>query len=137
MELDIGHGRPLHGRPQPRPFFFMEQPKWMHTTFLLLSMPSILSKTNSNLWILQDFIFQLNSDFFSNSNLNPSRLLLHLYISLGAPTPGIPVAISPQNQNLATTQVPPHHRCLLSPPPQFLKLSLQIKPYADHEEPKT
>jgi hypothetical protein len=40
----------------------------------LLSPPSILSETNINLWILQDFIFQLNSDFISNLNHNPSGL---------------------------------------------------------------
>jgi hypothetical protein len=46
---------------------------------------------------LWDFVFQLNSDFISNSNLNPSRLLLHPYISLGAPHPRIPMTIFPQN----------------------------------------
>jgi hypothetical protein len=65
--------------------------------------PSILSKINSNLWILRDFIFQLNLDFISNSNLNPFRLLLHPYISLGAPPPCIPMPIYPQNQTLAAT----------------------------------
>jgi hypothetical protein len=41
----------------------------------------ILSETNSNLWILHDFVFQTNSDF----NLNPSGLLPRNYISLGSP----------------------------------------------------
>jgi hypothetical protein len=61
-----------HRRPQPSSVFFVGQPKRMRTTFLLPSPPSILSETNSNLQILRDFIFQLNSDFISNSNLNPS-----------------------------------------------------------------
>jgi hypothetical protein len=78
-------------------FFFVGQQKMMHTTSLMQSPHSILSKTNSNLQILWDFIFQLNSDFISNSNLNPSELLLQPYISLGAPPPCIPMPISPQN----------------------------------------
>jgi hypothetical protein len=79
-------------------------------TSLLQSSPSILSETNSNLWILRDFIFQLNSDFISNSNLNLSGHLPHPYISLGAPPPCIPT----QNRPLAATGVPPP-----SPPPLF------------------
>jgi hypothetical protein len=43
------------------------------------------------------FRFQLNSDFISNSNLNPSGLLPNPYMSLGAPPPCIPMPISPQN----------------------------------------
>jgi hypothetical protein len=70
---------------------------------LLQSTPSILSKTNSNLQILRDFIFQLNLDFISNSNLNPPGLLPHPYISLGAPPPRIPMPILPQNRALAAT----------------------------------
>jgi hypothetical protein len=91
----------------------------MHKTSHLLSPPSILSETNSNLQILQDFIFQLNSDFISNSNLNPSRLLLCPYISLGAPPPHLSTSIFPQNQTLAATQVPPRRRCLSPPLPLF------------------
>jgi hypothetical protein len=91
----------------------------VRTTFLLLSPPSILSKINSNLWILRDFIFQLNSDFISNLNLNPFGLLPHPYISLGAPPPCIPMLISPQNQTLASIQVPAHRRCFLPLPPLF------------------
>jgi hypothetical protein len=83
---------------------------------------------NSNLHILQDFIFQLNSDFISNSNLNPSGLLLHPYISLGAPPPRIPMPIYPQNRTLATTQVPPHRRCSSSPPPLFQSPHLKLNP---------
>jgi hypothetical protein len=63
----------------------------------LQSPPSILSEMNSNLWILRDFIFQLNSDFISNSNPKAFGLLPHPYISLGAPPPRIPKLISPQN----------------------------------------
>jgi hypothetical protein len=51
--------------------------------------------------------FQLNSDFISNSNLNPSELLPHPYISLGALPPRLPIPISPQNQTIAATWVPP------------------------------
>jgi hypothetical protein len=51
----------------------------MHITSLLLSPPSILSKTNSNLRILWDFAFQLNLDFISNSNPKDFRLLPHHY----------------------------------------------------------
>jgi hypothetical protein len=65
--------------------------------------PSILSEMNSNLWILRDFIFQLNSNFISNSNPKASELLSHAYISLGAPPPRIPMPISPQNRTLAAT----------------------------------
>jgi hypothetical protein len=91
----------------------------MHTTFLLLSPPSILSEMNSKLRILWDFVFQLNSDFISNSNHNPSGHLPHPYISLGAPPPRIPMPISPQNQTLASSQVPPRHRCFSPLPPLF------------------
>jgi hypothetical protein len=75
----------------------------MHMTFLLLSLPSILSEMNSNLRILQDFIFQLNSNFISNSNLNPSGLLPRPYMSSVAPPPRPSMPILPQNQNLAAT----------------------------------
>jgi hypothetical protein len=78
---------------------------------------------NSNLWILRDFVFQLNLDFISNSNPKASGLLLHPYISLGAPPPHILMPISPQNQTIAATRV--------------LKLSLQIKPHAGYEKPMT
>jgi hypothetical protein len=84
-------------RPQTSSIFFMGQSTWMCMTFLLLSPPSILSETNSNLRTLRDNVFQLNSDFISNSNLNPSGLLSHPYISLGAPPPCIPTPIPPQN----------------------------------------
>jgi hypothetical protein len=76
-------------------------------TSILLSSPSILSETNSNLRILRDFVFQLNLDFISNSNLNPSGFLPHPYISLGAPPPRILMPIPSQNQVLAATRVPP------------------------------
>jgi hypothetical protein len=46
---------------------------------------------------LWDFIFQLNSDFISNSNPKASGLLPHPYISLGAPPPCNAMPISPQN----------------------------------------
>jgi hypothetical protein len=57
MELELGHGRPLHERPQTSSIFFVGQLKRMHRIFIFLSPPSILSETNSNLWILWDFIF--------------------------------------------------------------------------------
>jgi hypothetical protein len=76
-------------------------------TSLLLSPPSILSEMNSNLWILWDFVFQLNSDFISNSNLKPTGLLSHPYISLGAPPPRVPMPIFPQNRTLGANRVPP------------------------------
>jgi hypothetical protein len=88
-------------------------------TSILLFPPSILSETNSNLQILQDFIFQLNPDFISNSNLHLSELLPCPYISLGAPPPHLPAPISSQNQILAAAQVPPHHQCLSPLPPMF------------------
>jgi hypothetical protein len=72
---------------------------------LLLSPPSILSEMNSNLWILWDSVFQLNSDFISNLNLNPLRLLPHPYISLGAPPPRISMPIPPHNRSKR-----PNHR---------------------------
>jgi hypothetical protein len=100
----------------------------MRMTFLLQSPPSILSKTNSNLRILRDFIFQINSDFISNSNFNPSGLLPHPYISLGTPVPCLSTLISPPNQTLATTQAPPHCRCPSSPPPLFQSLPFKLNP---------
>jgi hypothetical protein len=53
-----------HGRPQPSLVFFEGQQKWMCTTFLLLSLSSILSEMNSNLRILWDFIFSTKLGFF-------------------------------------------------------------------------
>jgi hypothetical protein len=78
----------------------------MHMTTHLQSPPSILSETNSNLWILRDSVFQLNSDFVSNSNPKSSGLLPHPYISLGAPPPRIHILISPQNRTIAATLIP-------------------------------
>jgi hypothetical protein len=52
--------------------------------FLLLSPASILPETNSNLKIFGDFVFQTNSKFICHSNFNPTGLLPHPYISLGA-----------------------------------------------------
>jgi hypothetical protein len=66
-------------------------------TSLLLSPPSILSETNSNLQILWDFVYQLNSDFISNLNPKASGVLPHPYISWGTPPPRILMPISPQN----------------------------------------
>jgi hypothetical protein len=100
----------------------------MHTTFLLLSPPSILSEMNSNLRILRDFIFQLNSDFISNLNLNPFGLLLCPYISLGAPPPRLPMLILHQDQTLATTQVSPRRRCLSPPPSLFQSPPFKFNP---------
>jgi hypothetical protein len=120
--------RPLHGRPQTSSVFFVGQLKQIHTTSLLLSPPSILSKMNSNLRILQDFIFQLNSDFISNSNLNPSRLFLRQDLSLGAPPPRLPMPISPQNQTLVATQVPPCLRCLSSLSPLIQSPPFKLNP---------
>jgi hypothetical protein len=100
----------------------------VHTTSLLLSPPSILFETNSNLQILRDFIFQLNSDFISNSNLNPSRLLLCPYISLGVPPPRLTASILPQNRTLAITQVPPRRWCLSLSLPLFQSPSFKLNP---------
>jgi hypothetical protein len=100
----------------------------MRTTFLLLSPPSILSETNSSLRILQDFVFQLNSYFTSNSNLNPSGLLPLPYISFGAPPPHLSTPISPQNQTLAATWVPPRRRCPSPLPPLFQSLPFKLNP---------
>jgi hypothetical protein len=109
----------------------------MHMTSLLQLLPSILSEMNSNLRILQDFIFQLNSDLISNSNLKTSGLLPHPYISLGAPPPRIPMPISPQTQTLATTQVPPPLPLHIIGATSIPKLSLQIKPRVGREKPRT
>jgi hypothetical protein len=62
-------------------------------------------------FLLQDFVFQINSDFISNSNLNGCGLLPHPYISSYAPPPHPSTPILPQNQTLAATQTPSHHRC--------------------------
>jgi hypothetical protein len=113
-----GHGR-LPWRALTKAIFLSGMIKMEAHNPPLLSPSSILSKTISNHQILWDFIFQLNSNFISNSNLNPSGLLLRPYISLGAPPPCFPMSILPQNQILAVTQVPPHHRCLSPPPPLF------------------
>jgi hypothetical protein len=122
-------------RPQTSSIFFMGQSTWMCMTFLLLSPPSILSETNSNLRILRDFIFQLNSDFISNSNLNPSRLLPHPYISLGASPQRLSTPISLQNQTLATTLSSTTSPVPLTTATPVPKSSHQIKPRAGHEKP--
>jgi hypothetical protein len=127
----------LHGRPQTSSIFIVGQSKRMHTTFLLLSPPSILSEINSNLWILQDFIFQLNSDFISNSNPNPSRLLPHPNICLGATPPPLSTPISPQNQTLAATLSSTTSSVPLATATPIPKSSLQIKPCVGHEKPRT
>jgi hypothetical protein len=125
-----------HWEPHTSSFFFMGWPKWMHVTFLLQSSSSILSETNSNLWILRYFVFQLNSDFISNSNPKPFGLLPHPYISLGAPLSRIPMPISPQNQTLAATRLPPPSPLPVITATSILKPSLQIKPCADREKPR-
>jgi hypothetical protein len=99
----------------------------MHKTSLLQSPPSILSEMNSNLQILRDFVFQLNSDFISNSNPKTFGLLPHTYISLGAPPPRITMPISPQNRTLAATRVPPPLPTPIIAATSILKPSVQIK----------
>jgi hypothetical protein len=126
-----------HGRLQPSSVFFVGQPKRMRTIFLLLSSASILSKINNNLRISWDFIFQPNSDFISILNLNPSRLLPHPYIILGAPPPRIPMPISPQNRTIAATRAPPPSLVPLIAATSFLKSSCLIKPHTGREKPKT
>jgi hypothetical protein len=128
---------PSHGEPHTSSFFFVRCQKRVHTTSLLQSPPSILSETNYNLQILRDFIFQLNSDFISNWNLNHSELLLHPYISLGAPPPCIPMPISPQNRTLASTQVPPLSPLLVVTATSIRKSSIQINPLASREKLRT
>jgi hypothetical protein len=128
MELQLRPWLPSHEEPQSSSFIFVGWPKQMCTTILLPSPPSILSEMNSNLRILLDFVFQQNSDFISNSNLNPSELLLRPYISLGAPPPCLPMSILPQNQTLAATQVPPRRRCLSPPPPLFQSPPFKLNP---------
>jgi hypothetical protein len=93
MELPLWPWLPSHGESQSSSFFFVGWPKRVHMTFLLS--PRIL-------W---DFIFQLNSDFISNSNLNPP--------------PRITVPISRQNRILAANRVPPRRRCFSPSPPLF------------------
>jgi hypothetical protein len=103
----------------------------------LLSSTSILPETKFNLRILWDSIFQLNSDFISNSNLNPSGLLPHPYISLGAPPPRIPMPIPSQNQVLAATRVPPPLPLPVVTATSIPKPSLKIKTRDGREKPKT
>jgi hypothetical protein len=100
----------------------------MHTTSLLRSPPLILSETNSNLWFLQGFVFQLNSDFISILNLNPSGLLLCPYISLCTPPSRLPTSILPQNQTLDAIQVPPRHQCLSPLPHLFQSCPFKLNP---------
>jgi hypothetical protein len=126
MELQVWSWPPIIGELQPRLFFFGEQSNRMHTTSLLLSPASILCQTNSNLWISRDFVFQINSDFISKSNLNRSGLLPHPYISLGAP-PHVSSHQFRPNIN------PSHHPSFLiiaatlsSPPPLFLITPAQL-----------
>jgi hypothetical protein len=126
-----------HGEPNTSSFFFVGWSKRMHMSSLLLSPPSILSKMNCNLRILWDFIFQLNSDSISNSNHKASGLLPHPYPSLGAPTPCTPMPISPQNWTLATTRVPPPSQLPVLAATSTPKPSIQIKPRASHEKPRT
>jgi hypothetical protein len=105
---------------------------------LPLAIPILnFTRTMSNLRILRDSIFQLNSDFISNSNLNRSGLLPHPYISLGAPPLCIPMQIPSQNRVLATTRVPPSSPLPVVAATSIPKPSLQIKPRAGHEKPKT
>jgi hypothetical protein len=108
-----------HGETQQTSFFFKGWPKQMHMTFLLLSPTSVLSEIKYNPQILWDFVFQINSDFISNSSHNPFGLLLHPYINSGAPSPRIPMPISPKNQTLGTTKL--HHiaGAPRAPPPLF------------------
>jgi hypothetical protein len=87
----------LPWRAPTKDVFLHGTTKWMYKTFLFLFTAPILSETNSNLWILRDFVFKRNLDFISNSKFNPSGLLPHRYISLGAPSPCIPMPVSPQN----------------------------------------
>jgi hypothetical protein len=119
---------PSMERPQTSSVFFVGQLKRMHTTSLLQSPPSILSKMNANLPILWDFVFQSNSDFISNLNLNRFRLLPCTYISLGAPPPHPSIPISPQNQTLAATGLHHHHWCPSSPPPLFQSHPFKLNP---------
>jgi hypothetical protein len=127
---------PSHGEPHTKSFFFMGWSKRMHMTSLLQSPPSILSTTNSNFWILWDFIFQLNSDFISISNHKASGVLPHHYISLGAPPPRIPMPIPPQNRALAATRVPPSLLLPVITTTSIPKPSLQIKSRAGGEKPR-
>jgi hypothetical protein len=106
-------------------------------TSLLQSPLSILSEMNTNLRILRDFIFQLNSDFISNLNTKAFGLLPHPYINLGAPPSRIPMTISPQNRTLAATRVPPPSQLPVVATTSISKLSLQIKPRAGREKPRT
>jgi hypothetical protein len=103
----------------------------------LQSLPSNFPEMNSNLWILWDFVYQLNLDFISDLNLNPFGLLLHPYISLGAPPPRIPMPISPQNQTLVATRVPPPSPLPVITATSIPNLSLQMKPCVSRENIRT
>jgi hypothetical protein len=86
---------------------------------------------------LWDFVFQLNSDFISNSNPKASRLLPHPYIILGAPPPRIPMPISAKNRTIAATRVTPPSPLPVIAATSILMLSLQIKPHVGREKPRT
>jgi hypothetical protein len=72
-----------------------------------------------------------------SSNLSPSGLLPHPYISLGAPHPRILLPIPSQNRALAATRVSPPSPLPVVVATSILKPCLQIKPCADREKPNT
>jgi hypothetical protein len=61
MELQLRPWLPFYGESHTSSFFLVGWPKQVHMTTILQSPSSILSETNSNLRILWDFIFQLNT----------------------------------------------------------------------------
>jgi hypothetical protein len=121
-----GHSCPPW-RTLTKVIFLRGQPKRMHTTSLLLSPPSILSETNSNLWILWDFIFQLNSDFTSYTPLYKHGC----------------TSLTSSDVNFTLKPIPSHHpSSTMMPVPLTVttpvpKSSLQIKPRASRETPRT
>jgi hypothetical protein len=91
-------------------------------------------RTSFNFWISWDFVFQTNSDFISNSNLNS---LPHPYISSGAPPAHPSKPILPQNRTLAATLSSTTSPVPLVAATPVLKSSLQIKRRVGREKPMT
>jgi hypothetical protein len=122
-ELMVGHGK-----PQPSSIFSWDNQNGCAQSSSCYPQPQFYLK----LTLISEFcgilFLQTSSDFISNSNFNPSRLLPHPYISLGAPPLCMPMPISPQNQTLAATQAPPLSSVPLIAVISIPNLSYQIKP---------
>jgi hypothetical protein len=110
----------------------------MLTTFLLQSSPSILSETNYNLWILWEFIFQINQILSLIRILILRHSSQHLY-KLGCTSP------THLHANLTSKPNPSHHPssttilATLSPPPPLFQTppsKLNPVPVVRSQKPK-